>query len=292
MSNIHIVCEVDPSARISPNVVLGEHCVIGPNVTIGPSTTVGKHVTITGHTSIGSGNIIGDGCVFGVEPQDLKYDGSPTLLIIGHHNRFGENVSAHIGTEFGGYLTRIGDYNVFGDYSHIAHDCFVDDHTTIHSRAMLAGHIHICNGVVIHEDSGVHHFVTIGRHAMIGARTPVRRDVPPYTHFCGDRGFETPSVRGVHAEGITAAGLSETEQKELRRALADLFEDETALQTKIEQLVNLGVEGEVEHLCQFCQNSLQGVYGRYRERYRGQLPPEAENYLTREQLAEARRALP
>jgi hypothetical protein len=96
----------------------------------------------------------------------------------------------------------------------------------------------------------------------------------------------------VHAEGITAAGLSETEQKELRRALADLFEDETALQTKIEQLVNLGVEGEVEHLCQFCQNSLQGVYGRYRERYRGQLPPEAENYLTREQLAEARRALP
>ncbi len=291
MSQIQVIREVHPSARVSSDVAMGNHCVIGPNVTIGPGTVLGEKVTIAGYTTLGSGNHVGDGCVLGVAPQDLKYAGAPTLLLIGHRNTFGENVTAHIGTEFGGYLTRIGDSNHFGDYSHIAHDCYVDDHAVLESHAMLAGHIHICSGAVLGEYSGAHHFVTVGRHARVGPRTPVRRDVPPYTYFCGDRGLDTPSVRGIHAEGIAAAGLTSEESKDLRRALRDLFEDEAALQTKIEQLVNLGVEGEIEHLCDFCQNSLRGVYGRHREHYRGQVPPEAEAHLTPEQLAEARRAI-
>lgn len=291
MSDIKVLREVDPSARVSSDVVIGSRCVVGPSVTIGPGTVLGDCVTVVGHTTIGSGNMIGDGCVLGARPQDLKFAGSPTLLIIGHRNTLGPNVTAHIGTEFGGYLTRIGDDNDLQANSHIAHDCYVDDRTVLASYVMLAGHVHVCTGAVLGEWSGAHHFVTIGRYAMVGPYTPARRDVPPFTNFCGHKDELTPSVRGVHEAGIAAAGLSEEEEKDLRRALGELFDEDAALQTKIEQLVNLGVEGEVEHLCEFCQHSLQGVFGRYRERLRGQIPPEAEKYLTTEQMAEARRAL-
>lgn len=291
MSDISVLREVDPSAHVSSDAVIGERCTIGPAVTIGPGTVLGERVTVTGHTTIGSNNRIDDGCVLGAKPQDLKYGGSPTLLIIGHRNRLGPNVTAHVGTEFGGYLTRIGDDNDLQAGCHVAHDCYLDDNTTLAPCAMLAGHVHVCTGAVLGKYSGAHHFVTVGRYAYVAPYTPARRDVPPFTNFSGYRDDVTPTVQGVHEAGIAAANLSEEEEKDLRRALADLFEEETALQTKIEQLVNLGVEGEVEHLCEFCQQSLQGVFGRFRERFRGQIPPEAEHYLTPEQLAEARRAL-
>lgn len=291
MSEVEVLREVDPSARVSSDAAIGSRCVIGPAVTIGPGTVLGDRVTVVGHTTIGSGNDIEDGCVLGVRPQDRKFAGSPTLLIIGHRNHFGRNVTAHIGTEVGGYLTRVGDDNDLQASSHIAHDCYIDDRTTLEPYVMLAGHIHVCTGAVLGEWSGAHHFVTVGRHARVGPYTPARRDVPPFTDFCGHKDDFTPAVKGVHEAGIAAADLSEEEEKDLRRALAELFDEETALQTKIEQLVTLGVEGEVEHLCEFCQQSLQGVFGRYRERLRGQIPPEAEKYLTPEQMAEARRAI-
>ncbi len=291
MAEMNVVREVDPSARIASDAVIGERCVIGPAVTVGPGTVLGRCITVIGHTTIGSGNRIEDGCVLGAQPQDLKYAGAPTLLIIGHRNHFGANVTVHVGTEFGGYLTRIGDDNDLQANCHVAHDCYVDDHTTLAPYVMLAGHIHVCTGAVLGEWSGAHHFVTVGRYARVGPYTPARRDVPPFTNFCGHKDDLTPSVRGVHEEGIAAANLSDEEEKDLRTALGELFDEDTALQTKIEQLVNLGVEGEVEHLCEFCQQSLQGVFGRYRERFRGQIPPQAEHYLTPEQLAEARRAI-
>ena len=291
MAEVRVVNEIDPSAQVAPDAVIGRHCVIGPNVMIGPGTALGDNVTVVGNTAIGSGNFIGEGSVLGATPQDLKYAGGDTLLIIGHRNRLGRRVTAHIGTEVGGYLTRIGDDNIFADDCHIAHDCYVDDRTTFGVNALLAGHIRVESGAVIGADSGVHHFVTIGRHACVGTHTPVKRDVPPYTLFAVHPDKQVPSVQGIHAAGLAAANLSEEEQADLRRALAELFEDETALQTKIEQLVNLGVEGEVERLCEFCQHSLQGTFGRCREKFRAQLPPEAEQFLTPEQLAEARRAL-
>lgn len=284
--------DVHPSARLAPDVQLGEKCVIGPDVTIGPGTKIGNRVTIVGHTTIGSGNIIDDDCILGVVPQDLKYRGAPALLVIGHNNKLHRMVTMHIGTEPGGFVTRVGNGNVFEEGAHVAHDCFVDDNTRIGKNVQLAGHILVQSGAVLEELVGLHHFVTFGKYARVTTHTPVRRDVPPYTIF----GYDTPdasqpSVNGINEAGIKAAKLSADEEADLRRALSELFEDETALQTKLEQLENMGVEGEVAFLCEFCQQSLAGKFGRYREGYRGQIPPEAAEILPPEKIAELERIL-
>ncbi len=278
MTQLSVIREIDPSARVAPTAVIGQFCVIGPNVTVGPGTVLQRRVTVSGYTTIGSGNIFGEGCVLGAEPQDLKYAGGRTLLVIGHRNRFERCVTAHIGTETGGYVTRIGDDNALMEGCHIAHDCFVDDRTRLGRGVQLAGHIRICSGAVLEDMSAVHHFVTIGRYARVGRSTPVRRDVPPYTYFASADG-EAPAVRGLHEEGIRQAALPPPDEKELRDALQELFGDERALQTKIELLVNQGVEGEAAGLCEFCHLSLQGIYGRHRELFRGRIPPEALPYL-------------
>jgi UDP-N-acetylglucosamine acyltransferase len=291
MVEVQTIREIHSSARIASDAKIGPYSVIGPDVIIGPGTVLGRSVTVTGHTTIGSGNIIGDGCVLGCTPQDMKYRGASTMLVIGHKNQIGPLVTIHIGTELGGYVTRIGNDNVLMGGCHIAHDCFVDNHTHIGRCVQLAGHILVQDGAVLEDMSGAHHFVTIGRYARIGPRTPVRRDVPPFTNFFSeDYGWTPPSVRGIHTAGIKAANLTREEQAELKRALSELFEDETALQTKIETLENMGVEGEAKALCEFCQLSLQGKFGRNRESYRGELPPEAIEVLPPEQLAEIQRS--
>ncbi len=290
MTGLAVIREIAPSARVANDAVIGSFCVVGPHVTIGPGTVLIRRVVVLGHTTIGSANIVEEGCVLGAEPQDLKYGGSPTLLIIGHRNRFGPRVTAHIGTEDGGCLTRIGNDNLLSDGCHIAHDCYVEDKVHLGRNVLLAGHVLVETGAVVGDLAGAHHFTTIGRYARVGPRTPVRRDVPPFTHFYSqDHERIPPAVRGVHQEGIAAAGLAVAEEAELRKALKELFDDETALQTKIEQLVSMGVEGSALALCEFCQRSLQGVYGRYRELLRGQPPPEAAKFMPPQEQVNIRR---
>ncbi len=293
MTDPEVIREIDPSARVAAEATIGRFCVVGPDVTIGPGTVLKRRVTVIGRTTIGSANVIEEGCVLGAVPQDLKYAGGDTLLVIGHRNRFGPRVTAHIGTEAGGYVTRIGNANTLHDGCHIAHDCYVDDDTTLGRNVLLAGHVLVQSGAVMEDLVGAHHFTTIGRFARVGSRTPVRRDVPPFTFFAsGDNERIPPAVRGVHEEGIKSARLSSAEESELRRALAELFDDESALQTKIEQLEKMGVEGAAAALCEFCRRSLRGVYGRYQELYRGQAPPEAAQYLPPEEKAILRRPMP
>jgi UDP-N-acetylglucosamine acyltransferase len=292
MADVEVLREVAPSAQVAPGAKVGPYCVIGPNVTIGPDTVLTRRVSVGGHTTIGSGNVLGEGCVLGADPQDLKYQGGPTLLVIGHRNRFGVGVTAHIGTEFGGRLTRIGDDNVLLDGCHVAHDCYVDDRAHLGRGVLLAGHIRVETGAVIEDLAGAHHFTTLGRYCRVGPYTPVRRDVPPFTDFFCPHEDAAPAVGGIHEEGIRAARLAKTEEIELRRTLRELFEDESALQTKIETLLNMGVEGAAAALCEFCQRSLQGVFGRYRELFRGKTPPEAPRHLPPERRPEIRRPLP
>ncbi len=282
MTDLTVLREIDPAARIAPDATIEPYCVIGPDVTIGPGTRVSRRVTITGHTRIGSKNVIEEGCVLGAAPQDLKYEGGSTELHIGHRNYLGREVTAHIGTESGGDLTSIGDDNVLMDGSHVAHDCYVEDQVYLGRSVLLAGHISVQTGARIEDLCGVHHFVTVGQFARVGAHTPVRRDVPPFTDFRSfDHDWQSPpTVCGVHEQGIASAKLPREQEKELRFALKELFDDEAALQTKIEQLINMGVEGQAAMLCDFCLRSLQGLYGRCREVYRGQTPPEAKRHLS------------
>jgi len=292
LKTVTVFREIDPSARVASSATIGPYCVVGPHVTIGPDTVLQRRACVIGHTIIGQGNVIGEGCVLGAIPQDLKYAGGVTLLVIGHRNRFGRNVTAHIGTESGGYLTRIGDGNLLKDGCHVGHDSFIDDRATLGSQVLLAGHIRVHEGAVLEDLSAVLQFCTIGQYARVGRRVPVRRDVPPYTNFgCRDDDPTTPEVLGIHEAGIAAAKrLNAEDKKELRRALADLFDNEAALATKIEQLVNLGVDGEVAALCDFCKRSLQGTYGRHREMYRGIVPPEVEQFIPTEWKTIIRRA--
>jgi UDP-N-acetylglucosamine acyltransferase len=282
MPEVAVTREIAPSAQVAAGAVVGPYCVVGPHATVGAGTVLSRRVTLLAHTTLGRDNLVGEGCVLGADPQDLKYAGGDTRLVVGSRNRLGREVTLHIGTEAGGGLTRVGDDNFLMDGCHVAHDCYVDDRVVLGRSTLLAGHIRVQTGAVIEDLCGLHHFVTIGRFARVGAHTPVRRDVPPFTFFRGpDHDIDAPpAVRGVHDEGIAAAGLSSEEEKELRYALGELFDDEAALQNKIEQLANLGVEGEAALLCEFCTRSLKGVYGRYRELLRGQVPPETAEFAS------------
>jgi len=275
-----VLREIAPEARIDPDAFVGPFCTIGPHVSIGPGTRLVRRVTVAGHTGVGADNAFEEGCCIGADPQDLKYQGGPTLLVIGERNRFGRCVTAHVGTEAGGGLTRIGNDNILAEGAHVAHDCFLDDKVFLGRFALLAGHVRVETGAIVENFAAAHHFTTIGRYSRVRPHTPLRRDAAPYTDFGSDDPHDRPaSVRGIHEQGIRAAGLGPVAEADLRMALRELFTDESALQTKIEHLMNLGVEGEVARLCEFCRRSLHGVYGRYRETLRGKCPPEAEAYF-------------
>lgn len=281
MTELQVIREVAPTASVADEAEIGPFCVVGPDVSIGPRTRLLRRVTVVGRTTIGADNVFHDACVIGSAPQDLKYRGGATELVIGEHNRFDRLVTVHVGTELGGGLTRIGSHCVFMHGSHVAHDCFVDDYVHIGRYVQLAGHVRVETDATLEDHAAAHHFTTIGRHALVRGRTPVRRDVPPYTDFYStDPGVHPASVGGIHRKGLWEAKLPPVEEWELHRTLLELFADEWALQTRIEHLVNIGVEGEALEVCRFCQRSLSGPYGRYRETLRGQAPPEAREYYS------------
>jgi len=287
--DVTVLREIAEGARVHPDARVGPFCTVGPGAVIGPRTLLASHVTVIGQTSLGSDNVVGHGCVLGAGPQDLKFRGGKTYLRIGDRNRLGPNVTAHVGTERGGYLTRIGDDNVLEAGAHVAHDCFVDDRTHLGAGVLLAGHIRVCEGATLEEMAGVHHFTTVGRFSRVGARTPVRRDVPPFTFFTSSGYYNFPSaVRGVHEPGMAAAGLGQQQMDELRQAVAHLFRDEHALAVKVRaMLAQPDLIEPVRELCEFCQKSLSGHFGRFRERFRGEIPPEARMHLPPDAFGEA-----
>lgn len=291
MIDVSVLREIDPAARIAPDAVVGAYCVVGPHVTIGPGSVLSpaRHHPRAHVRRVGQLHLRGLRARRRAPGPQVRRRADPADYRAPQPVR--REVTAHIGTEAGGYVTRIGNDNLIMDGSHVVHDCYVDDRVRLGRRVLLAGHAHVETGAVIEELCGLHHFVTVGRFSRMGPHTPVRRDVPPFTDFGGldeDR-TAPPAVRGIHEAGIAAADLGPDEQRELRFALRELFDDESALQTKIEQLTNMGVEGEAARLCEFCNRSLKGPYGRYRELFRGQVPPEAKEYLPPETGMDPRR---
>jgi len=292
MADVRVLSEIASEAAIHPDARIGRWCVIGPEASIGPRTRLLSHVTVLGHTTIGADNVIEPGSVIGGEPQDKKYSGGPTRLIIGERNRIGRNVTVNLGTELGGWVTYIGNDNVLGDCSHVAHDCFVTDKVHLECKVLLAGHIVIHPGALVESMTGVHHYVRVGRYSRVGTRTPVRRDVPPYVRYYSlDYYWDPPQVRGIHDEGIEAAGLTATEAALLRSALEELFGDPAALGPKLDTVSAAYPSEEVAALCRFCRESLDGTYGRYREQFRNSVPPEVEQYLPPDVLESIRKEI-
>ena len=184
---IHPTAVVHPQAQIGLGTVVGPYVTIGPHVTIGRSCRIGASTVIDGWTVIGDHNDISPLSSIGLAPQDLKYRGEPTRLVIGHHNLFREFVTIHRGTVGGGGLTMIGDHNLFMAYAHVAHDCHVGSWTIFGNAATLGGHVHVEDYATVSAYSGVHQFCRIGQHAFIGGYTVVTRDALPFAKTVGNR---------------------------------------------------------------------------------------------------------
>jgi UDP-N-acetylglucosamine acyltransferase len=185
-------------------VSVGPFAVIGAHVSIGAGSSVGAHCVIDGHTTIGRGNKLFQFSSIGAPPQDKKYAGEPTRLVIGDGNTIREFVTINTGTVQDGGLTSVGDDNWIMAYVHIAHDCHVGSHTILANATQLGGHVHVGDWVFLGGQSGVHQFVRIGAHAMTGFQTRLSQDLPPYVTAAGNPAEAT----GINAEGLRRRGFS------------------------------------------------------------------------------------
>ena len=216
---IHKTAIVDTKAKIFTNVKIGAYSVIGPNVEIGEDVTIHSHVNISGNTKIGNGNKIYPFASIGNDPQDLKYNGEQTKLVIGNNNKIREYVTIHPGTVGGGGITTVGNNCLFMIASHVAHDCNVGNNVIIANNVPLGGHVTIEDNVVIGGNSAVQQFTRIGKMAMIGGMTGVLHDVIPYGLSTGNRN----SLQGLNLIGLRRAKFENKDILGLSEAYKEIF---------------------------------------------------------------------
>jgi UDP-N-acetylglucosamine acyltransferase len=254
---IHPTAVIHPGANLHPTVKVGPYAVIGEKVTIGPDTDIGAHVVIDGHTTIGAENRIFPGAAIGLESQDLKYDGSVTRVEIGNKNLIREYVTINRATTAGA-VTSLGDNNLLMAYSHVAHNCVLEDNVIIANSVSLAGHVYIESGARISGLVGVHQFVRVGRLAMIGGLSRIDRDIPPFTLVNGN----PAEVRGLNQVGLQRAGLTELQEgnayRELKKAYRLVYRSKLTLTVAIAELSQWNQDNElVRHFCEFLKASQQ-----------------------------------
>ena len=204
MANVHPTAIVEPGAQLDESVQVGPYTLIGPHVKIGAGTTVAGHVVLEGHTTIGRDNRIFQFCSIGAANQDKKYQGEPTGLVIGDRNTIREFATFHVGTAQDKGVTRIGDDNWIMAYTHIAHDCVVGNRTTLANNTTLGGHVELGDWVTVGGLTGIHQFVKVGAHAMVGFASAVSQDVPPFMLVDGN----PLAVRGINVVGLRRRDFS------------------------------------------------------------------------------------
>ncbi len=203
MAVIHPSALVDVQAELDESVSVGPYTVIGPHVRIGAGSTIGAHCVLEGRTTIGRDNRVFQFASLGAAPQDKKYAGEPTELVIGDRNTIREFTTFNLGTVQDTGVTRIGDDNWIMAYVHIAHDCQVGNQTILANNATLGGHVHLGDWVFVGGLTGVHQFVKVGAHAMAGFASAVTQDVPPFMMVDGN----PLAVRGFNIEGLRRRGF-------------------------------------------------------------------------------------
>jgi UDP-N-acetylglucosamine acyltransferase len=225
MAQIHPTAIVEPGAELAASARIGPFCHVGPQVELGENVELISHVVVAGRTRIGAGTRIFPFASIGHQPQDLKYKGEDSALIIGRNNLIREHVTMNPGTEGGGMVTRVGDGCLFMASAHVAHDCTIGNNVVMANNATLAGHIIIGDFAFLGGLSAVHQFVRVGPHAMIGGLSGVERDVIPFGTAVGDRARLT----GLNIVGLQRRGFSREEIQALRTAYHMLFADEGTL---------------------------------------------------------------
>ena len=248
----HPTAIIDPRARIAADVSVGAYSVIGAEVEIDAGSSVGSHTTIEGPTRIGRDNHIGSHAAIGGDPQDKKYHGERSELVIGDGNTIREFVTLNRGTEDGGGITRIGDDNWIMAYVHVAHDCTVGNHIVLANNATLAGHVEIGDHVVLGGFSGVHQFCKIGAHAFAAMYAAINRDVPPFVYAAGQ--FAVP--RGVNAEGLKRRGFSAERITAIKRAYRTLYmSGKTLNEARVELQEQSRASEDVRAMLEFIERS-------------------------------------
>ena len=254
--SIHPTSIISPDAVIGKGVQIGPYSVVGPEVSIGDETIIGPHVVIEGPTDMGKRNRVFQFAAIGAEPQDLKYRGEKSRIVIGDSNIIREFATIHRGTAADIGMTILGDNNLIMAYCHVAHNCSLGNNIVMSSASMLAGHIIVEDHVTIGGMTGVHQFCKIGCHSMIGGASAVTADVPPYVIASGNRA----RLYGLNLIGLERKGFSPETVKALKEAYRVLFRSSLLMKEAVEKIkVDLSIIPEVAHLVEFIESSERGV---------------------------------
>jgi len=247
---------VSPEARLAPDVSVGPFTVIGPRVEIGPRTVIGPHAVINGPTTLGADNHVFQFASLGDAPQDKKYRGEPTRLVIGDRNVFREFVTVNRGTTHDKGVTTIGDDNLFMACAHVAHDCTIGNKTVFANGAVLGGHVEVGDWVILGGLTAVHQFGKVGAHAFLAGGAMARQDVPPYVMVAGD-----PAVpHAVNAEGLKRRGFSEDQIRAIREAYRTLYRSDLKLAEALERLEPVAAQRpEVRVFVDFIRTSARSI---------------------------------
>ncbi|HET9642656.1 MAG TPA: acyl-ACP--UDP-N-acetylglucosamine O-acyltransferase [Burkholderiaceae bacterium] len=260
MPAVHPTAVVDAGAELAESVIVGAYAVIGARVRIGENTRIGPHCVIDGPTTIGRDNRIYGHVALGGDPQDMKYRGEPTELVIGDRNTIREFCTFSRGTAQDVGVTRIGDDNWIMAYVHIAHDCQVGSRTIMANSATLAGHVHVGDWAIVGGLSGVHQFSKVGAHAMIGFQSHVSQDVPPFMTVAGN----PLAVHGFNAEGLRRRGFSRERMAQVKQMHRLLYREGLTLEQARDSIAALkgcvpDGDADVQLLLDFLAASTRGI---------------------------------
>ncbi|CAD5367276.1 UDP-N-acetylglucosamine acetyltransferase [Rubrivivax sp. A210] len=260
MPSIHPTAIVDAGADLAAGVTVGPYAVIGPGVTVGAGTSIGAHCVIEGPTTLGRDNTIHAHAALGCAPQDMKYRGEATQLVVGDRNTIFQFCTFSRGTVQDAGITRVGDDNWIMAYVHIAHDAQVGSHTVLANNATLAGHVQVGDWAIVGGLSGIHQFCKVGAHVMLGFQSHVSQDVPPFMTATGN----PLGVAGINAEGLKRRGFSRERIALVKQMHRLLYREGLTLEKAREAITALadtveGGDADVAQLLAFLAASTRGI---------------------------------
>jgi UDP-N-acetylglucosamine acyltransferase len=253
---IHPTAIIHPTAQLDATVTVGPYTIIGEHVKVGAGTQIGSHVVIERWTEIGRDNHIFQFASVGAAPQDLKYKGEETWLVLGDRNRIREFATLHRGTPDGGGRTVVGNDNLFMAYAHVAHDCRVHNRVVMANAATLAGHVEVEDSAILGGLVAVHQFCRVGCHTMISGGAMVAQDIPPFTIAQGDRA----KTIGINLIGLKRRGFPEATTRGIKNAYRLMFRSGLRMEEALARIDReYGGIAEVMHFATFIKESQRGI---------------------------------
>jgi len=253
---IHPKALIDPKAELADDVEVGAFTIIDAKVRIDAGTRIGPHAVLTGRTTIGKNNHIFQFTSIGEQPQDKKYAGEDTELIIGDNNTIRELCTFSRGSAQGGGVTRIGNDNWIMACVHIAHDCILGNDIIMANNASLAGHVTVGNHAILSGYALIHQFCTVGEHSFTSYASYVNRSIPPYVTVSGEKA----RAKGINSEGLRRRGFTSEQINQVRRAYKALYRESLSLEDATARLIEMAVDSpEIRPLVEFLKSAERGI---------------------------------